>query len=91
MIIEGLLNLLISLISFVFSMLPALPGLPEDFMISITTFFDFLTNSLGFFYFFIRPSTVRTCLGIVIVIEEFHHIYSFVMFIVRKIPLIGVE
>lgn len=90
MIIEGLLNLVFTLLKFVFSWLN-LPAMPESLISSINTFFDLVFGNLSLLGFFIRPTTLTIVIPILIILINFERIYKFTMWILRKIPFINIS
>ena len=91
MIIEGLLTVvqyLLNILLFIIN----LPGLDsqtvqtvKDFMARI---FDVTESFAGFF---IPWGTVQVCLPLLILILNADHIYAFFMWVLRKIPMLGIE
>lgn len=90
MIIETLLNLIFSLLKFVFSWLQ-LPGFPEELTSSINSFLDLIFNNLTLVGFFIRPATLTICIPILIILLNFERVYKFTMWLLRKIPFINIQ
>lgn len=90
MIIEGLLNLVFTLLKFVFSWLN-LPAMPEGLTSSINTFFDLVFGNLSLLGFFIRPTTLTIVIPILIILINFERIYKFTMWILRKIPFLNIS
>ena len=90
MIIEGLLNLLFGLINFCFSWLN-LPAFPPELAESIDNFLDLIFNNLSLLGFFIRPTTLQIIIPALIIVINFDRIYKFVMWILRKIPILNIN
>ena len=90
MIIETLLNLLVTLIKFVFSWLN-LPDFPEEFTSIVNDFLDLIFDNVSLLGFFIRPTTLQILIPALIVVLNFDKIYHFVMWIIRKIPFLNIE
>ena len=92
MIIEYLIKLIIYSFNFILSILPSIPSLPASFTSSLTAYIDLLvSNGLGLFYFFVRPSTVAIVIPIIIFINSFEYIYAFIIWILKKIPFLGIK
>lgn len=90
MIIESLINLLLSLIKFCFSWLN-LPAFPEEFTDLIGDFLDLIFDNVSLLGFFIRPTTLQILIPALIVVLNFDKVYHFVMWIIRKIPFLNIE
>lgn len=90
MIIKGILELFFSLLQIVFSPI-ALPQLPQKASYYLDQFYNWIMGGYNFIATFIDVSMVKTLIPIVIVIANLDKIWSFIMFILRKIPFIGVE
>lgn len=90
MIIKGILELVFSLLQIVFSpiSLPQLPAKASDYL---DQFIEWILGGYNFLGSFIDLTMVKTFIPIVIVIANLDKVWSFIMFILRKIPFIGVE
>ena len=91
MLVEYLFNGAISLINGILDLLDVLPEFPEDLVTSMDSFFSLIFDNLPLLGFFVRLDTVKILVPLVIVVINFEDIYAFVMWILRKIPFIGVE
>ena len=90
MILESLINLLLSLIKFCFSWLN-LPSFPDEFITIINDFLDLIFNNVSLLGFFVRPATLQALIPAFIVVINFDKIYNFVMWIIRKIPFLNID
>lgn len=90
MIITTILNLLKMLLFTCFSWIN-LPDLPAEIMENINTFLDLIFNNLTLLGFFIRPTTLKLVIPILIIVLNFDNIYKFTMWILRKIPMLGIK
>lgn len=90
MIIKGLLELIFSLLKIVFSPV-SLPKLPSSVNSYLNQFIGWILGGYNFLCSFIDMNTVKALIPIVIVIANLDKVWSFIMFILRKIPFIGVE
>ena len=90
MIIAALLELIFAAFKLIFGILPSLP--PVAFLQTILTFVnDILSQGIGLLCFFVRPATLTTGLSLFLIIFTFEHSYHFVMWVLRKIPFLGIE
>lgn len=90
MIIEGILNLLVGLIETVFGWV-SLPQLPDSVLSVIDELFDILAGSVGLLSIFVDFSMVRLLLPVLIIVINFDEAWKLTMFILRKIPFLGVQ
>ena len=90
MIIKGILELFFSLLQIVFCPI-SLPQLTPKSCYYIVEFYNWIMGGYNFIAIFIDVNMVKTLIPIVIVIANLDKIWSFIMFILRKIPFIGVE
>ena len=90
MIIKGILELFFSLLQIVFSPI-ALPQLPAKASSYLDQCIDWILGGYNVIGMFIDLGIVKTLIPIVIVIANLDKVWSFIMFILRKIPFIGVE
>lgn len=90
MILEILLNAIMSLLKMCFSWI-SLPQFPGDLTTSISSFLDLIFNNLSLLGFFIRPSTLVVVIPVLIILLNFDEVYKFTMWILRKIPFLGIQ
>ena len=87
MIIEVIFNLIKTLLTTVLGLLPNVPQLPDSFSTSISNVITVIFDNLDLISIFVRVSTIKILVPLIIVVVNFEHIYHFVMWIVKKIPL----
>lgn len=87
MIIKALIEIVFGIIKTIFALLPNLPSLPNSISNSINNVFTIIFNNMGLIGIFVRVSTIKIMVPLVIAVLSFKHIYHFVMWIIRKIPL----
>ena len=88
MIIKLLLNLIIKIISLVpFN----IPNFPASVSTYLDTFKGYLQDGIGFIKFFLPWDYVILLLKIILSIVLALEIYKFVMWVVRKIPMLNVK
>ena len=90
MIIEAILNLFKNLLFIVFGWI-SLPAFPESLNNSINTFLGLIFYNLTLLGFFIRPETLTISIPILIALLNFEHLYKLTMWILRKIPMLGIK
>ena len=93
MILEGILNALKKVIFALFSWidLPNMSDYGSGFDDAFSLIGDMLESSQGIINLFLPWSIVKFGLPIVIVVMNFEHIYNFIMWVVKKIPMLGIK
>ena len=90
MIIEALLNLIKLLLNVVFGWIN-IPQFPEGLTNSVDTFLSLVFDNLSLLGFFIRRETLMISIPLLIILLNFEQVYKLVMYIVRKIPFLGIK
>lgn len=90
MIISAILNLLKGLLFICFSWIN-LPQMPEGITSSIDNFFDLIFNNITLLGFFVRPITFQIAIPVLIIILNFDKVYKLTIWILKKIPMLGIE
>ena len=90
MIITLILNALRGLLFGVFSWIN-IPGFPDDIMNGVNNFLDIIFGNLSLLGFFIRPVTLSIVIPILILLLNFEEVYKFVMWILKKIPVLNIK
>jgi hypothetical protein len=91
MIVEWAMKLADVVVKVVFSLLGVLPSMPDSVTSVVDNFFDLIFVGVSIFNFFVPLNFVVVLIPIVIAIVNFDKLYKLVMWILRKIPFIGVE
>lgn len=89
MIIEGLLELIFKLLNAVISLFNV-PQAPDDFLNAVPKFLEILSLSetlIGFVF----PIKIMPFLTLTLIIMAVEHGYPFIMWVLRKIPFLGIE
>lgn len=90
MIIESIFDLAVGAIKLIFGWI-SLPAFPADLEATLTTFEDLIFENLSMLSFFVRVSTVKVLVPLVVIVLNFDKVYKLTMYILRKIPFIGVK
>lgn len=90
MIIKGLFNLVLALMQIIFAPIN-LPQLPAGIQTIFDTLLTAMLNAVGLFEVFVRPSTLQLLIPIVIVLINFEKLWNGIIFILKKIPFLGIE
>lgn len=90
MIISALLNIVRSLIEILFGWVQ-LPAVPESITNVVDTLFTYMQQGIGILWIFVPQDLVKIILPLVIIIHNFDHLYHLGIWILKKIPMIGIE
>ena len=90
MILESILNLISGLIKLVFGWIN-LPDMPSSVTSVIDELFVYIRGSMGLLGVFVDLNMVKVFLPVLLIVINFEHVWKFTMFIVRKIPFLGIE
>ena len=89
LIIEGLLNAIYNILSSLFSGLD-IPGLPDETSQAILEFYNYLEFADGLINL-VFPIDLGIYFTIFFALFGFEHLYPVIMWILRKIPMLGIE
>ena len=90
MIIKGLFELVYTLLSIVLSPVQ-LPQLPEGIQSVFNELLEVVKGSVGLASVFLDFNVVKWLIPVVLVVANFDKVWSMIMFILRKIPFLGIE
>ncbi|MDO4279635.1 MAG: hypothetical protein Q4C69_12475 [Lachnoclostridium edouardi] len=90
MIVEALLTLISTLLKLCFGW-KNLPNLPDSVMSVVNELFGYIEGSIGIMGVFIDLSMVRILLPVLLIVVNFEEVWKFTMFILKKIPFLGIE
>lgn len=90
MIIEALCTIVRELVQFLFGWV-SLPAMPAAAQTAFDTYFGYIFDNLDFLNFFLNISTLKTVAALAISLYAFEHIYKVIIWISRKIPLLGIS
>lgn len=91
MIVERLIDPLILFLWKTVAVIPDIPKVPEQLSKSITSFFDLIFDNSGLVGFFVPVDLIKIALPVALVIVNFEHIYKLFIWIINKIPFIGID
>ena len=91
MILENLLDILLSSIEVILSILPDIPSLPDELLSSAYSFIDLIFDNVGLLGLFIPISTIKVVVPLVLVIVNFDKIYKLTMWVLNKIPKLDID
>lgn len=90
MIISGLMNLIYNFFELILSPIN-IEAMPDGSVDKVHNFFDILFTSSESVIGLLVPNICFILIGIIIGIEIGIHLYHFVMWILRKIPMLGIN
>ncbi len=89
-IINNLLSFLYFILDFFFGWIN-LPQMSKELINSIDTYMDLIFDNLSALGFFIRPTTLKILIPLIIFIINFKYIYKIVIWLIRKLPFINIK
>lgn len=90
MIIKLLIDLLYS-VFYVLTLPIAIPSMPDSVREFIATALDYISSGMGIVANFVDLPYLLTLFGIVAAVDVGMMIYKLVMWVLRKIPMLGIE
>lgn len=87
MIIQLLITLITGMFKTLFSVMPNLPQLPQSVLNSLNNVFTSIFNNVDLLGLFVRISTIKILVPLIIAVVSFEHLYHFIMWIIKKLPL----
>lgn len=90
MIIKGLFSLIIGLLNILFGWV-SFPPMPEAVDTAFQTLLQYIGEGIGFVWLIVPRELVLTVLPVVLVLSNFDKLYGVIMWILRKIPFLGIE
>ena len=90
MILKMVLGLMQSILSFILGLLP-LPDVPAWLVELTETILQYMKTGMGIVLFFVPQAVVQGALDLVILVWTVVHTYKLVLWVLRKIPMLGIE
>lgn len=92
MLTEALINAGMFLFDVILNFLDLLPDMPEEVVTVLDEFFDLIfTNGWSIACFVIPMDFALMLLPLVILVANFERVYHLIMWVLRKIPLLGIK
>lgn len=91
MIVTAVLSLCEMLLTIIFGLLPDIPNFDSGVLNSLNGFINLIFDNLDLLGFFIDIELVGALIPWLIIILNFEHVYDFIMWIVRKIPILNIS
>lgn len=90
MVIESIVNALCGLVLSITSFIN-IPDIPQSVMDNLNTFKTSIVSGYGLLSNYLNMSLVLGLLGTIIAIDVIIHAYYFIMWILRKIPVLNIS
>ncbi|XBX10105.1 hypothetical protein QMP26_19870 [Enterocloster clostridioformis] len=90
MILQAVFDLVAALLKLVFGWIN-LPDMPSAVTSVIDELFTCIQGGMGIISVFVDMSIVKILLPVLLIVVNFEHVWKFTMFILRKIPFLGIE
>ena len=90
MILKLLFELIIGLLEFVFGWV-SFPAMPSVVVETFDFVLTYIEMGLGILWLFVPRDVCLALLPLVLALENFDKLYSVVMWILKKIPFLGME
>lgn len=92
MIIEKMFLFSTKILEIFFSLFPDIPNIPTELQNKIFNFLDMIfSNSENILGLFIRIDTIKIVVPVLILIINFDKIYYLLLWVLKKIPILGIE
>ena len=82
-LVMALLNLLFGWVNF--------PAMPAEIDEAFTTLIQYITAGIGFVWLIVPRPMVLAVIPIILILSNFDKLYGVLMWILRKIPFLGIE
>lgn len=90
MIIESLLNMIVGLVKILLGWIN-LPGTPDKVKAALDYLLQCISDGIGFIGIVVDLQFLKIVIPLVLVISNFDKVYKFTMWIVKKIPFLGMQ
>lgn len=92
MLTEAVINAGMFLFDVILNFLDLLPDMPEEVVTVLDEFFDLIfTNGWSIACFVIPMDFALMLLPLVILVANFERVYHLIMWVLRKIPMLGIK
>lgn len=90
MIVKLLFSLIITLLDLVFGWV-SFPAMPAAVTESLDLLIDYISQGLSFVWLIVPRQLVIAVIPVILVCENFDKLYSVVMWVLKKIPFLGLQ
>lgn len=89
MIISALLSVVETLVQLLFGWVQ-LPQVPAEVTSVVDSVFGYMEQGIGILWLFVPQGLVKVLLPLVVVVVNFDHLYKLGIWILKKIPMLGI-
>lgn len=90
MLIKGLMELIYAIINIITTPFN-IPQLPNYMTGVLDTLYGYVTNALNFISYFCSWDYIKTLLMIIVAIDVAIKLWNFALWVIKKIPMLGIE
>ena len=90
MIIKGLFSLIIALLNIVFGWV-SLPAMPSAVDEAFNMLLSYMQSGIGFVWLIVPRDLVLVVIPVILILSDFDKLYTVVMWVLRKIPFLGIQ
>lgn len=90
MIIKLLFEFIIGFLELIFGWV-SFPPMPDAVITAVDALFQAMGSAMGFVWLIVPKAIVLAVLPVILVVENFDKVYSIVMWILKKIPFLGMK
>ncbi len=90
MIIKGLFSLIIALLNIVFGWV-SLPAMPSAVDEAFNMLLSYMQSGIGFVWLIVPRDLVLVVIPVILILSNFDKLYTVVMWVLRKIPFLGIQ
>lgn len=91
MIVEGLFELVYTLLSVVLTPFQIIPNMPSSISNQIDNFVTFIFQPIDICLYFFDIYFLRAAIPIILIIVNMEHIWDGILWILKKLPFVGIE
>lgn len=91
MILKGLFELVYNLLSIILIPFQIVPDVPGAVTTNLNRFYDFIFEPINILLYFTDNVVVMACIPLLIVIANMEHIWDGILWILKKLPFVGIE
>lgn len=91
MIIKGLFELVYNLLNVILTPFSIVPDMPSSVSGNVSAFVDFIFSPIRIFLFFVNVPVIRALIPLTILVLNMEHIWDGILWILKKLPFIGIE
>lgn len=91
MIIKGLFELVYNLLSVILTPFQIVPNMPASFVNDLNTYKTFLLEPINVLLFFVDARIFTVGIPLLIAILNMEHIWDGILWILKKLPFVGIE